>query len=60
MEIDILQHTISRVFKSLWYSQTKPERKFIKTILENMLEYKTTVLYKLWNTDIISAKNMRM
>ena len=56
MNTDILQHTISRVVKSLWYWQTKPERKFIKTILENILEYKTTVLYKLWNTEIMPAK----
>jgi len=56
MKTDILQHTISRVVKSLWYGQTKPERKFIKTILENMLEYKTTVLYKLWDTETLSAK----
>jgi len=28
----------------------KPERKFFRTILENMLEYKTTVLTKLWDT----------
>jgi hypothetical protein len=56
MKMDILAHTIMRCEKSLWYNQKKPDRKFIKIAIQNMLEYKTTVLYKLWNTDIMPAK----
>ena len=56
MEMDILAHTIMRCVKSLWYSKKRPDRKFIKTAIENMLEYKTTVLYQLWDTDKMCAK----
>ncbi len=50
MKIDIFKHTIINVVKSVAYWMKKPERKFFRTILENMLEYKTTVLTKLWDT----------
>jgi len=37
----------------------KPEKKFFRTILENMLEYKTTVLTKMWNTKEKSAWELK-
>jgi hypothetical protein len=59
MKIDILKHTILNTVKSLSFWMKKSERKFIRTILENMLEYKTTVLSKLWDTDEKSAKELK-
>jgi hypothetical protein len=59
MKIDILKHTILNSVKSLGFWVKKTERKFIRTILENMLEYKTTVLSKLWNTDEKPAKELK-
>ena len=56
MKIDILKHTIINTVKSVSFWMKKPERKFFRTILENMLEYKTVVLSKLWNTDEKTAK----
>lgn len=56
MKIDILKHTIVNTVKSVSFWMKKPERKFFRTILENMLEYKTVVLSKLWNTDEKTAK----
>jgi hypothetical protein len=47
MKIDILKHTIINTIKSVSYGMKKPEKKFFRTILENMLEYKTTVLTKM-------------
>jgi len=58
MKIDILKHTITNTIKSLTFWMKKPERVFLKTILENMLEYKTTVLSKLWDTKKLSAKQL--
>ncbi len=59
MKTDILKHTILNTVKSLSFWMKKPERKFIRTILENMLEYKTTVLSKMWDTDKKSAKELK-
>ena len=50
MKIDIFKHTIVNTIKSASYWMKKPEKKFFRTILENMLEYKTTVLTKMWDT----------
>ena len=59
MKIDILKYTIMNIVKSLSFWMKKPERNFLKIILENMIEYKTTVLSKLWNTEVMSAKQFR-
>ena len=59
MKIDILKHTLLNTIKSLSFWMKKPERKFIKTILENMLEYRTTVLSRLWDTDKKPAKELK-
>ena len=56
MKIDILKHTILNTVKSVSFWMKKPDRKFLKTILENMLEYKTTVLSRMWDTNIMDAK----
>ena len=50
MKIDIFKHTIVNTIKSVSYWMKKPEKKFFRKILENMLEYKTTVLTKMWDT----------
>jgi len=59
MKIDILKHTIINTVKSVTFWMKKPEVKFFKTILENMLEYRTTVLSQLWNTDEKWAKELK-
>lgn len=59
MKIDILKHTIINTVKSVTYWMKKPDIKFFKTTLENMLEYRTTVLSHLWNTDIKSARELK-
>jgi len=58
MKIDILKHTIINTIKSVTYWMKKPEKKFFRTILENMLEYKTTVLSKMWDTNLLNAKQL--
>ena len=37
MKIDILKHTIVNIVKSVSFWMKKPEKKFFRTILENML-----------------------
>lgn len=37
----------------------KPDRKFIKIILENMIQYKKTVLIQLWNKNIKTAREWK-
>ncbi len=59
MKIDILKHTIVNTVKSVSFWMKKPEKKFFRTILENMLEYKTTVLTKMWDTKEKSAWEMK-
>jgi len=59
MKIDILKHTLVNVVKSVSFWMNKPEKKFFRTILENMLEYKTTVLSRLWDTSKKSAKELK-
>jgi len=59
MKIDILKHTIINTVKSVAFWMKKPDIKFFKTTLENMLEYRTTVLSQLWNTDKKSAKELK-
>ena len=59
MKIDILTHTIINTVKSVAFWMKKPDIKFFKTTLENMLEYRTTVLSQLWNTDKKSAKELK-
>jgi hypothetical protein len=59
MKIDILKHTIINTIKSVSYGMKKPEKKFFRTILENMLEYKTTVLTKMWDTKEKSAWELK-
>lgn len=59
MKIDILKHIIINTIKSVTFWMKKPERKFFRTILENMLEYRTTVLSQLWNTNKKSAKELK-
>lgn len=59
MKIDILTHTIINTIKSVAFWMKKPDVKFFKTTLENMLEYRTTVLSQLWNTDKKSAKELK-
>ncbi len=56
--VDILKHTVVNVCKSVTYKMSKPDKKFFRNILENMLEHKTTVLSKLWNNTIIQAENI--
>lgn len=51
MKIDILKHTILNTVKSVTFWMKKPDVKFFKTTLENMLEYRTTVLSHLWNIE---------
>ncbi len=59
MKIDILKHTIVNTVKSVSFWMKKPEKKFFRTILENMLEYKTTVLTKMWDTKAKSAWELK-
>ena len=59
MKIDILTHTIINIVKSVAFWMKKPDVKFFKTTLENMLEYRTTVLSQLWNTDLKPAKELK-
>ena len=59
MKIDILKHTILNTVKSLWFWMKKPDRKFIKTILENMIQYKTTVLSQLWDKHEKTAREWK-
>lgn len=59
MKIDILKHTITNTVKSVSYGMKKPEKKFFRTILENMLEYKTTVLTKMWDTEKKKAGELK-
>lgn len=59
MKIDVLKHTIINTTKSITYWMKKPDVRFFKTILGNMLEYRTTVLSQLWNTDEKSAKELK-
>ena len=59
MKIDILKHTIVNIVKSVSFWMKKPEKKFFRTILENMLEYKTTVLTKMWDTKEKSAWELK-
>lgn len=59
MKIDILKHTIINTVKSVAYWMKKPDIKFFKTTLENMIEYRTTVLSQLWNTDIKPARELK-
>ncbi|MFK7780581.1 MAG: hypothetical protein QM490_05615 [Candidatus Gracilibacteria bacterium] len=59
MKIDILKHTIINTVKSVTFGIKKPDIKFFKTTLENMLEYKTTVLSHLGNTDLIPTKELK-
>lgn len=55
---DILKHTIVNVCKSVTFGMKKPDKKFFRNIFENMLENKTTVLSKLWDSKIIQAENI--
>lgn len=59
MKIDLLKHTIMNTVKIVTFWLKKAEKKFFKTILENMLEYKTTVLSKLWNLEEKTAKEWK-
>jgi len=59
MKIDILKHTIINTVKNVTFWMKKPDVKFFKTTLENMLEYRTTVLSQLWNTDIKPARELK-
>ena len=59
MKIDIFKHTIVNIVKSVSFWMKKPEKKFFRTILENMLEYKTTVLTKMWDTKEKSAWELK-
>jgi len=58
MVIDVLKHTIVNVCKSVTFDMSKPDKKFFRNIFENMLEYKTTVLSKLWDNNDIQAENI--
>ena len=49
MIIDILKHTIVNVCKSVTYGMKKPDKKFFRRYLESVLEYRTTVLSRLWD-----------
>ena len=59
MKIDILTHTIINAVESMIFWMKKPDIKFFKTTLKNMLEYRTTVLSQLWNTDKKWAKELK-
>lgn len=59
MKIDILKHTIINTVKSVTFWMKKPDVKFFKTTLENMLEYRTTVLSQLWNIEEKPAKELK-
>jgi len=50
-KIDLLKHTIVNTVKSIWYGMKQKDRIFIRNIYERMMEYKTTVLSKLWDTE---------
>jgi hypothetical protein len=58
MHIDILKHVIVNVCKSVTYGMKRPDRKFFRTYLDSMLEYRTTVLSQLGNTNRSDAKNL--
>lgn len=59
MKIDILKHIIVNTVKSVTFWMKKPEKKFFRTILENMLEYRTTVLSQLWDVEKKPAKELK-
>lgn len=59
MKIDIIKHVIVNTVKSVTYWMWKVEKKFFRTILENMLEYKTTILRQLWDTKQKTAKEWK-
>lgn len=56
MHIDLLKHTIVNVSKSVTFGMKKPDKKFFRTYLESVLEYRTTVLSRLWDTGKTDAK----
>ena len=56
MHIDLLKHTIVNVCKSVTYGMKKPDKKFFRTYLESVLEYRTTVLSRLGDTKKTDAK----
>jgi len=56
MYTDLLKHTIVNTCKSLSYGMKKPDRKFFRTYLESVLEYRTTILSRLWDTKKREAK----
>jgi len=55
MHIDFFSHTFVNTCKSLSYGMKKPERKFVRTLLWTMLEYRTPVLSRLWDVTKIYA-----
>jgi len=59
MRIGLFKHTILNTVKSIWFWLKKPDRKFIKTIIEDMLEYKTTVLNQLWDKNEKTAREWK-
>lgn len=56
MHIDLLKHTIVNVCKSVTFGMKKPDKKFFRTYLESVLEYRTTVLSRLGDTKKTDAK----
>jgi len=58
MVIDLLKHTVVNVCKSVTYGMKKPDRKFFRTYLESMLEYRTTVLSRLGDRKKVDACNL--
>ena len=50
-KIDLLKHTIVNTVKSIWYWMKQKDRAFVRDIFERIMEYKTTVLSNLWDTD---------
>jgi Transposase DDE domain len=55
MHIDFLSHTFVNTCKSLSYGMKKPDRKFVRTFLWSMLEYRTPVLSRLWDVNKMNA-----
>ena len=56
MHIDLLKHAIVNVCKSVTFGMKKPDKKFFRTYLESVLEYRTTVLSRLGDTQETDAK----
>ncbi len=58
MVIDLLKHLIVNTCKSVTHGMKKPDRKFFRTLLESVLERRTTVLSNLGMSGKTDAKHV--